>query len=81
MQLASDAYIDARILFFASDRFQKVARIFGKVMQECEQKQIVVSAEMLDRRLHFLIAAGRLEAAGNVAEWRFSEVRLAGRAN
>ncbi len=76
MRSVSDDCISERILFFARPRRQKVARIFGQVMTECEEKEIAVKAATLDRCLRSLVEAGRLEAFGNIAKWRFSEVRL-----
>ncbi len=72
----TDAELDARILLQARPQYLKVARVLGLVLHECDSKGIEVSNDKLQGRLDALIAAGTLEAAGNVSNWRHSEVRL-----
>jgi uncharacterized protein DUF3658 len=72
----SDEYLDKLILSRSSDRQLKVALIFVRVMQACQADGRAVSDDKFDERLRYLVDSGKLEAFGNIANWRFSEVRL-----
>ena len=72
----TDAELDARIIFFARTQYLKVARVLGDVLHECDSKGIEVSDDRLQARLDALIKAGKLESAGDVSNWRYSEVKL-----
>lgn len=78
-QVIATSELDALILSFCDDHWRKVARVFSKTMQVLEGRGIQISdgvADALDARMAVLVGAGRLEAKGNIREWRYSEVRL-----
>lgn len=77
---ASDEYLDKLILSQSRHRRQKVALIFVLVMKKCEAEGHTVSDETFDERLRHLVDTGKLEAFGNISNWRFSEVRLTAQA-
>ncbi len=54
-------------------RERKVAYVIAKVAEGRESDDELSRVEAAIRRL---VAAGRLEACGDVSEWRHSEVRL-----
>ncbi len=68
----SDDEIDALLLAQVRMEWQKVALIVAKAM-------IVHQAwddDRITQRIIDLVNAGKLESAGDVRKWRFSEVRL-----
>jgi hypothetical protein len=71
--------IDQLILSFCNTRWQKVAKIIGKILQVFEERQIrwnTAFAVTIDARMAIPVRNGKLEAQGNIRKWRFSEVRL-----
>ncbi len=73
------AELDELILSFCKERWQKVAMVFGKTMQVLEDRGIQINggiANALDARVELLVGSGRLEAKGDIRQWRYSEVRL-----
>jgi predicted transcriptional regulator len=68
----TDDELDARLLAQAKARGQKVAMIVGKALRDYE----TWDAGRITERVVALVAAGKLESAGDVRNWRFSEVRL-----
>jgi hypothetical protein len=72
----TDSLVDERILSFVRPQWRKVAFVLGKVIHEFDAKGISISEERLERRLRVLIKLQQIEPAGDVARWRFSEVRL-----
>lgn len=73
------AAIDACIMKHCSDRFLKVARVLGRAEEELAARFRELSSVFYVLRLQCLVDEGHLEAAGNLAFMRFSEVRLARR--
>ena len=86
-----DALIDAAILSAVGKRWLKVARIIsdaeklleGKIpginrnpQNEEEDAESEKSLFAIERRIQALVDAGRLEGAGDLSNWRHSEVRL-----
>jgi hypothetical protein len=86
-----NALIDAAILSVTSARWLKVARIIahsekllaGKVLginANPQNEEEVAESEKgllaIERRIQALVDDGRLEGAGNLSNWRHSEVRL-----
>jgi hypothetical protein len=69
--------IDKLLLFFCDKRWRKVARIIGNSMLTLDDRGIRFSTRAIDARMAALVRNKRLEAAGNIRKWRFSEVRLA----
>jgi Protein of unknown function len=76
----SNAESDELLLSFCEKHWLKVARIVGKAMQALEERGVQLgrgqAAELIDARMEFLVGTRRLEARGNIREWRRSEVRL-----
>ena len=68
----SDDELDALLLAQTNAHWQKVAMIIGKAMsvnKECD-------SDRMGQRIAALVDAGKLESAGDISNWRFSEVRL-----
>jgi len=65
--------IDAVILTVVPDRWRKVAIVITRVLEKLPSK----SEEQIAERITALVATGQLEGSGNLAKWRYSEVRLA----
>ena len=78
MMLTPDAsrIVDAIILSFSTSRFQKVAMVIGKSVSECEKRSLIVTSVEIWERLAILVENGKLQAVGDISEWRFSEVKL-----
>jgi len=74
-QTAADAQIDAFILSSARARWLKVARVIADVRKECERSGLAADEHHVSSRIRVMAADGRLEGRGNLAHWRFSEVR------
>ena len=73
--------IDQLLLSFSDTRWLKVARIIGKTMEALEQRGVQMGgsiAEQIDARVAVLVGTRKLEAKGNIQNWRYSEVRLPG---
>jgi hypothetical protein len=66
--------LDPLILSSASDRWQKVARIIAVVSERAANGE---SFDAIAARIRALVDGGKLEAKGNVSQWRHSEVRRA----
>jgi tetratricopeptide (TPR) repeat protein len=56
--------------------WRKTEAVLGKAIHECEGRELSVSDRQLFDRLVYLVDASVLEALGNLASWRRSEVRL-----
>lgn len=67
-----DDDVDALLLTHAKTSWQKVAMIIGKAMGDSKS----LDSDRAGERLAALVADGRLESAGDIGNWRFSEVRL-----
>jgi hypothetical protein len=74
--LPSAAYLDRLILSVAHRQWQKVARIIGRVMDQCEQDRFAPKMELIGLRVQSLAERGLLESQGLLTRWRHSEVRL-----
>jgi hypothetical protein len=71
--------LDDLILSFCDDHWRKVAMVFGMTMQVLEDRGIQIDggiANALDARMEVLVGSGRLQAKGDIRQWRYSEVRL-----
>jgi Protein of unknown function len=67
--------IDRMVQRFAKPNWLKVARIIADVLGACERRQMDTSADAVADSIRFLVEQGKLEAQGDLARWRFSEVR------
>ena len=72
----NEADIDFVILSVVKPRFQKMAAIVGDALQRCKQLRLPINGEALAARIQALAESGRLEGAGDLRKWRFSEARL-----
>ena len=73
--MSQDDRIDAIVLSRAQPNWRKVAMIISKVTRRAGRDDEDI-ANAVAARIVALVAAGRLEAQGDLSEWRFSEVRL-----
>jgi Protein of unknown function len=72
----SEADLDAVILSALTSRLQKTAIVIGKATHRCGERALPVSAEIIGARIQALVDADRIESAGDLRKWRYSEVRL-----
>ena len=68
--------LDEQILRFATERWRKVAMIVGSVLFDPNIEKLPLSDSDIANRVGELVAAGHLEARGDVQNIRYSEVRL-----
>ena len=68
--------IDLALLANAHTQWRKVARIVGTTMSALAQRPKDVLDVFYAQRIQRLVAAGALEAQGNLKRMRFSEVRI-----
>ena len=68
--------LDAIILSHACERWQKVAMIAARTMEECGVPPNDDNLEVVVACIRDLVARGRLEAKGDLTRPRFSEARL-----
>lgn len=68
--------IDDYILEACTKRFLKVARIIVDVSKKLGQPPHDENGLVIEKRIRSLIDAGKLEGAGDLSRWRFSEIRL-----
>ncbi|WP_349811465.1 DUF3658 domain-containing protein [Xanthomonas dyei] len=71
--------IDAFITDAVDAQWQKVAMIIARALTDPQLKLADVedAADHVAQRIVHLVRSGRLEAAGDVTDWRHREVRLA----
>ena len=72
----SEADLDAIIFSALTSRLQKTAMVIGKAMADCREHGLPVDAEIIGARIQALAEADRIESAGDLRKWRYSEVRL-----
>jgi hypothetical protein len=65
--------IDRAILAHCREQWLKVARVIGDTHQGLG---VPTDPESIAHRIEALVKAGKLESQGDLARWRFSEVRL-----
>jgi len=73
---AEAAAVDVMLLRQCSPRFQKVAMIVGKLLDDFDSRFPHLPFTYMQARLQELEDAGRIEIAGDVWLMRHSEVRL-----
>ena len=79
--MATDAQIDEAVIAFlatTNGRWRKVAMVFARVTDflGAEFPEGQAGDDLFDRRMEALVRDGRLDARGDIAQWRHSEVRL-----
>jgi hypothetical protein len=90
----SPELVDQTILACCKPQFLKVARIIVDVatalrvpkamverlfIDEALEKPMGTEVDFIADRISALVMAGRLESAGNLDRWRYSELRLTGK--
>jgi uncharacterized protein DUF3658 len=70
--LLSDEQLDAMLLAQVQDRWLKTARIVANALGKFEGND----GDRISERMEALVALGKIECAGDVRKWRFSEIRL-----
>jgi hypothetical protein len=73
---ASETELDAIIFSVLTSRLQKTAMVIAKAMKHCDKRALPVSAEIVGARIRALAESYRIESAGDLRKWRYSEVRL-----
>jgi hypothetical protein len=68
--------IDGHILDSCRDRWQKVAMVIVKARDSAGLHDTDHSEDAIVTRIDILAHAGKLDAVGNLKDWRHSEVRL-----
>lgn len=76
MSTGADAEVDDAILALAHRNWQKVAMIIAKVVHGRNEQAEAEECEFVAGRVVALVKVGKLEAQGNLSDWRHSEVRL-----
>ena len=71
-----DENLDNLILSLAETPWQKTAMIVARALDQCEALASEEFADRVTKRIAQLVKTGRLESRGDLARWRFSEVRL-----
>jgi hypothetical protein len=69
--------IDGHILASCHDRWQKVAMVIAKTAQSAGLQHDDLY-DAIATRIEALVRAGKLDAVGNLNDWRHSEIRLPG---
>jgi hypothetical protein len=72
----SEADVDAIIFSVLMSRLQKTAMVIGQAMSHCREHGLPVEAEIISARIQALAASNRIESAGDLRQWRHSEVRI-----
>ncbi|WP_431095313.1 DUF3658 domain-containing protein [Polaromonas aquatica] len=73
---AEAAAVDALILRECSDRWQKVAKIVGDLIEEFDQAYAHLPFAYIQARMDELEDMGKVEIVGHVWSMRYSEIRL-----
>ena len=74
--MSADSEIDDAILAIAHGNWRKVAMIVATVVHGRDEKAEADEYELVAERIVALVKAGKLEAQGDLSDWRHSEVRL-----
>ena len=72
----SAADLDQIIFSVMTSRLQKTAMVIVKALERCKELDLPINAEIVGARLGALDESGRIEGAGDLRKWRYSEVRL-----
>jgi hypothetical protein len=72
----SETDLDAIIFSVLTSRLQKTAMVIAKAMKHCDERALPVTAEIIGAKIRALVESDRLESAGDLRKWRYSEVRL-----
>jgi Protein of unknown function len=72
----SETDLDAIIFSALMPRLQKTAMVIANAMNRCDERALSLGAEIIGARIRALAEAWRIEHAGDLRRWRYSEVRL-----
>src|SRR5512140_196031 len=72
----SEADLDRIILSAMTSQLQKTAMVIARTLEQSEQLDLPIDADIVGARLAALADSGRIEGAGDLRKWRYSEVRL-----
>jgi Protein of unknown function len=72
----SETDIDAVIFSTMQPHWRKVAMVVVQALKRCEQLGLAISDEALAARIQVLAESGRIEGAGDLRKWSYSEIRL-----
>lgn len=74
----TDKDVDDAVLAMVEPSWRKVAFIVGRAAQHLGEEFAARTDayQFVARRIETLVADGRLVSQGNLAKWRFSEIRL-----
>jgi hypothetical protein len=72
----SETDLDQIIFAVMTSRLQKTAVVLHRALERCKELGLPVSADILGARLGALAETDRIEGAGDLRKWRYSEVRL-----
>ena len=67
--------LDNLILTFCTGPWRKTAMVIGRTIESAEELGMQWQPEEVGRCIIALVKDGQLEAAGDLSEWRHSEVR------
>jgi hypothetical protein len=70
-------HVDRLVMRLAGPAWLKVARIIAEVLHACGRSAVDVNEAAVADSVRFLVEQGELDAQGDLAQWRHSEVRLA----
>jgi hypothetical protein len=74
----SEADLDQIILAEMTSRLRKTALVISRCLERCGELGLPIDADVLGARLVALAEASRIDSAGDLRKWRYSEVRLKG---
>jgi len=72
----SEADLDRIIFAEMTFRLRKTALVIVKAVTRCEELGLPVDVDLIGARLAALAEADRIDGAGDIRKWRYSEVRL-----
>jgi hypothetical protein len=72
LSILSDNEIDVLLLSHVNENWQKVAMVISKAMISYH----TWDPDRVGRRIITLVDTGKLDSAGDIRNWRFSEIRL-----
>lgn len=74
----TDSEIDGAVMASVGPRWDKVAMVVILAAEKLYGKSAAGDDEhkIIGARIEILVENGRLEAQGDIARWRFSEIRL-----
>jgi hypothetical protein len=72
----SEADLDQIIFAVMTSRLQKTAVVLHRALERCKELGLPINADILGARLGALAETDRIEGAGDLRKWRYSEVRL-----